>query len=179
MIKHIKNFAPWVKLDELVNELPLEQETIKLYGRAIQVPRLTSWHGVGSYTFSGLTRDALPWTKTLLDLKYLLVVSEQVEFNSCLANYYRDGSDSVAWHSDDEPELGPTSDDIVIASLSFGDTRRFLTRCKETKQKQEYTLEHGDLIVMAGNFQQTHEHCVPKTKKHKNPRLNLTYRVRI
>ena len=52
-----------------------------------------------------------------------------------LANLYRDGHDSVAWHSDDEPSLGQNP---TIASLSFGDTRNFEMRKKPAKVSSQF-----------------------------------------
>jgi alkylated DNA repair dioxygenase AlkB len=90
-----------------------------------------------------------------------------------LANLYRDGKDSMGCHADDEKELGPNP---VIASLSLGDERLFRLHHKKTKDKLDIVLGHGDLLVMAGTLQHYWMHAVPKTKKLKTPRINLTFR---
>jgi alkylated DNA repair dioxygenase AlkB len=169
-----------LSIETVVDSLPLKQDTIRLYGRWLRVPRLTSWHGEGSYTFSGRTMQAAPFPAVLESLRKKVSEAAGVEFNSCLANYYRDGSDSVNWHADNEPELGPTPDNVVIASLSFGDVRRFLIRPKGNPGcVREFRLEPGSLLIMRGSLQQTHEHSVPKTRIPRDPRLNLTFRVRV
>lgn len=166
-------------IETVASALPLKQETIRLYGRWLRVPRLTSWHGAGTYTFSGRTMQAHPFTPAIEALRQEVSKAAGVEFNSCLANYYRDGGDSVSWHADDEPELGPSPDNVVIASLSFGDVRRFLIRAKGNPESvREFYLEPGSLLVMRGSLQQTHEHSIPKTRIPRDPRLNLTFRVR-
>jgi alkylated DNA repair dioxygenase AlkB len=101
-------------------------------------------------------------------------------YNSVLANYYRSGRDAVAWHSDDEEELGPAP---TIASVSFGATRRFLIRergCADHDTRHLRTwkldLEHGDLLVMRNHAQTDYLHALPRTTAVKGPRLNLTFR---
>lgn len=161
-----------ISLSDLVGELPLRQESIRLYGKDIPTPRLTSWHGDGGYTFSGKTLEPNGWTPLLSQLLDLLEQETGVRFNSVLCNLYRDGSDSVSWHADDEPEVtGP------IASVSIGDNRTFKIRNNETREVTSYQLGGGSLLVMPLGLQQTHQHCVPKTKKPVGPRLNLTFRV--
>ena len=66
-------------------------------------------------------------------------------FNSCLANLYRDGTDSMGFHSDDEPELGP---EPTIASISLGARRRFVLRHRATRERWTWELGAGDLLVM-------------------------------
>jgi alkylated DNA repair dioxygenase AlkB len=97
-------------------------------------------------------------------------------FNSVLANLYRDGSDSMGWHADNEQEVGPRVSDRHIASLSFGATRRFLVRSNEQKVKHEFRLASGDLLVMRGTAQCEFKHSLPKTAKAVGPRVNLTFR---
>lgn len=114
-----------------------------------------------------------PWFPALLDLKQRCENVAKTPFNSVLANLYRDGNDSNGWHSDNEPELGP---EPVIASLSFGEARLFHLKHKETKQKLSFELTPGSLLIMAGDMQQHWLHTVPKTKKTKSQRINLTFR---
>ncbi len=94
-------------------------------------------------------------------------------YNSVLANLYRSGADGVAWHSDDEPELGP---EPAIASLSLGETRRFTLRHKSAGEQVAVDLHHGDLLLMHGPLQRFWQHQIAKSKKPLGPRINLTYR---
>lgn len=100
---------------------------------------------------------------------------EPAPFNCVLLNLYRDGNDSMGWHSDDEPELGP---DPVIASLSLGQPRRFVLRHRQDRQqpKIELLLDDGSLLLMRGSTQHHWQHALPRTRLACEPRLNLTFR---
>ncbi len=157
-------------------ETPWRQEKLKLYGRRIPLPRLTAWYGEPgtAYSYSGISREPLPWTAPLRELKARVEAACETGFNSALLNLYRDGRDSVDWHSDDEPELGP-----VVASLSLGATRRFLLKHKTKKDVDAvaFELAAGDLLVMKGGTQRHWRHRVPKTAKPVGPRINVTFRA--
>jgi alkylated DNA repair dioxygenase AlkB len=150
-----------------------EQHTITLYGRTVLTPRLTSWMGDGPYRYSGIVNEPTPWPDALADLRERLRNELGVDFNSCLANLYRDGSDSMGYHSDNEPELGgrPT-----IASISLGDPRRFVLRHRSTGERWSWDLGHGDLLVMRDESQGDYAHAIPKTSRPVGPRMNLTFR---
>jgi alkylated DNA repair dioxygenase AlkB len=163
---------------ELYNNTNWRQDSISFYGKSIPVPRLTAWYGDfgKSYTYSGIKMEPESWTPELLKIKSKIETLADMEFNSVLLNLYRSGKDSVSWHSDDEPELGKNP---VIASVSFGDTRRFIFRQKNSKdaKKIEIELDHGSFLIMKGETQHFWQHQVPKTSKPVNPRINLTFRV--
>lgn len=157
----------------LRNELKWQQEKIQLFGKPVLQPRLQAWHGDKSYTYSGLSMHPQPWTPTLLQLKSRCEAVAKHTFNSVLANLYRDGQDSMGWHQDNETELGTNP---VIASLTLGESRRFVLRHLATKEKYEVELGHGSLLIMAGETQHYWQHSVPKTAKAKGERINLTFR---
>ncbi|WP_328824532.1 alpha-ketoglutarate-dependent dioxygenase AlkB family protein [Thalassotalea algicola] len=161
--------------DTLQSSLNWRQDEIYVYGRAVAIPRLQAWYGDSGqeYQYSGLKMTAMPWTKELVDIKAKIEAVTGCQFNSCLANLYRDGSDTVGWHSDDEPELGAQP---VIASLSLGETRNFQLKHKTLKEKLTIPLNSGSLLVMAGETQHAWQHCLPRTKRLKSPRINLTFR---
>ena len=166
-------------LRELAEEIPWVQNKIKFYGKESLVPRLESWHGDEgmSYTYSGIKMDAKPWTKNLLKIKESIEPIAKTTFNSVLINYYRDGKDRVAWHSDDEKELGKNP---VIASVSLGAERKFKLRHKKYKENQlqhEVFLQNGSLLLMSGSTQHHWLHEIPRTAKPIGPRINLTFRV--
>ncbi|ELP5727530.1 alpha-ketoglutarate-dependent dioxygenase AlkB [Vibrio vulnificus] len=158
---------------ELKHCLAWEQKHIRMFGRQVLQPRLQAWYGDERYHYSGLTLDPLPWTATLAKLKSSCETAAGTTFNSVLANLYRDGQDSMGWHQDNEPELGVNP---IIASVNLGETRRFVLQHKLTKQKIEFELTSGSLLVMGGTTQHYWQHCVPKTAKIKSERINLTYR---
>jgi alkylated DNA repair dioxygenase AlkB len=161
----------------LLETLPLKAEALHLYGRDVLTPRLVSWHGDlgASYAYSGSRFEPSPWPDVVGSTRERL--REIGEFNSMLVNYYRDGQDSVGFHADDEPELGPASpDDVLIASVSLGSRRRFVLKKRSTGEVREFSLGLGDLLVMGGAVQKHWVHCVPKTVRPVGPRLNLTFR---
>ena len=164
-------------LGELRDTTAWRQETIKLYGKSISVPRLTAWYGDEgtSYFYSGITNVPRPWTPVLLEVKRAVEPPSGVVFNSVLLNCYRTGKDSVSWHADDEPEFG---EQPVIASVSFGGTRTFQFKHKKRKElKASLELTHGSLLIMRGDTQANWLHQIPKTAKHVEERLNLTFRA--
>jgi len=160
----------------LMSEITWRQDHITMFGKQTPLPRLTAWFGDPgfSYTYSGIEMAPEPWTPTLRDLKDICDRIANCSFNSALANLYRTGKDGVAWHSDNEVELGRTP---VIASLSLGGTRKFqLRRTDDPSEKREIEVNSGDLIVMSGPTQQLWVHQIPKTATHVDPRINLTFR---
>jgi alkylated DNA repair dioxygenase AlkB len=161
---------------ELENDVNWKQDYIKLYGKPIPLPRLTAWYGDEgkSYIYSGIEQHPDPWTSTLEMIKNRIESVANVKFNSVLLNLYRDGKDSVSWHSDDEPELG---ENPIIGSVSLGGTRRFCLKHKESNQKIEIELAHGSFLLMRGELQHYWLHQVPKTQKAVTPRINLTFRI--
>jgi alkylated DNA repair dioxygenase AlkB len=159
----------------LLDELAWEEESIRIYGRPVKVPRLTCWYGEPGavYTYSGVVHDPLPWTALLNRLRRQVEALSGRQFNSVLGNLYRDGNDSMGWHGDKEKELGPMP---FIASLSFGERRTFKIRHNRTKETVTIDLSNGSLLLMGGVIQKHWRHCVPKTKQAKKGRINLTFR---
>ena len=166
-------------MERLRTTLPLGPQTIRLAGRDVLSPRLVSWHGDPNayYRYSGRTFAPNPWTPELLALKAWVDAVVGAAFNSVLANYYRDGRDSMGEHADDEPELGPSRDNVLIASVSLGARRRFLLRDRRRRTTQELALGDGNLLVMGGTTQRYFTHRVPRTAESVAPRMNLTFRV--
>lgn len=163
-------------LQKLVNAILWQQDEITIYGKRYVTRRKTAWYGEAalSYTYSGTTRTALPWTPELRELKSLVEKLSGETYNSCLLNLYHDGTDGMSWHSDDEKMLKKNG---AIASMSFGAERKFSFKHKKTKQTVSIVLEHGSLLVMKGNVQQHWLHALPKSVKVKSPRVNLTFRT--
>ena len=161
-------------LQTLLLETPWRQDTLNFGGKMVAVPRLQAWYGERRYGYSGLKLTPLPWTPVLDAIRSKITATTGLAFNSALVNYYRDGNDSVAWHSDNERELGP---DPLIASLSLGAARRFELKHRTVKQsKVNLTLENGSLLLMGSGLQQHWLHQLPKDAGISAPRLNLTFR---
>ena len=153
-----------------------KQDKIKIYNKTIPLPRYTSWYGdIGKhYTYSGIKYSPNKWNKGLLYIKNQIEKVVKITFNSVLINWYRDGEDYLNWHSDNEGKLGKNP---VIASVNFGETRDFLIRKLDKSTTIKIPLKHGTLLIMHGELQDYWQHSIPKRKKIKKSRVNLTFRV--
>lgn len=163
--------------EELRVSVPWRKDRIRLYGKEHDVPRLHQWFADDgmSYTWSGIRMEASPWVPALREIRERLKVKTDIHFNTVLANLYRDGGDTVGWHADDEPELGP---EPVIASVSLGAERDFVLQHKaKSNLKEIIRLPHGSLLLMRGRTQACWQHCVPRRKKVRDARINLTFRL--
>ncbi len=163
----------WYKV--LEEKIVWKQEGMKMYGKFLDFPRLTAWYGDEGkvYKYSGLVNTPLPFTSELIEIKETIEKRMSVSFNAALLNLYRDGKDSMGWHSDDEKELG---NNPVIASLSFGATRTFQLKHKINKEKRTILLINNSLLMMRGTTQHFWRHQIPKTAQQLKPRINITFR---
>lgn len=162
--------------DALLAGVRWRQDTITLWGKVHDVPRLQQWFADDGmvYTWSGIRMEPAPWIAPLERLRERLHEALGLRFNTALANLYRDGNDTVGWHADDEPELGEAP---VIASVSLGAARDFVLRHRTRPELvQSISLTHGSLLVMEGDTQQHWRHSVPRRKRVQAPRINLTFR---
>ena len=146
-----------------------------IFGKHYITRRKNAWYGDGpfNYTYSKIKRTALPWTNELLEIKHVVENNESTKFNSCLLNFYHDGDDGMGWHSDNEKELIKNG---VIASISLGAERKFSFKHKKNKEKIDLILGNGSLLVMKEQIQTHWMHQLPKSKKIREPRINLTFR---
>lgn len=161
--------------NELWNTIDFQQNEIKIFGKTFPTPRLESFHSKENkyYSYSGIKLPSKPFNVTLEKLLENVEQATKSKFNCILINLYRDGSDSNGWHADNEKELGPNP---IIASLSFGATRRFDLRNNLTTEKYSINLNSGDLLWMDNRIQNNYKHQIAKTKKVSEPRINLTFR---
>lgn len=162
----------------LYNTIEWKNDEANIFGKRIITNRKVAWYGDSnySYTYSNSTKQALTWTKELLELKACVEKLTETSFNSCLLNLYHNGNEGMAYHSDDEASLGKNA---TIASLSFGAERKFLFQHKKTKETISIELENGSLLVMKAETQAHWAHRLPLSTKIKNPRINLTFRTMI
>jgi alkylated DNA repair dioxygenase AlkB len=172
----------WVEVREadrlliaLRDELAWEQREIVLFGRRVLQPRLIAWAGALGYRYSGQTLEPRASTPATAALMARVVEHTHVPFNHVLLNRYRDGSDSIGLHADDEPELGP---DPVVATLSLGATRRFVLRPRHARlgPSRSLDVQHGSLLVMGGTCQRHYVHGVPRQSGVTGERISLTFR---
>jgi len=162
----------------LINNIQWRQDKIKIFGKLIDQPRLTAFYGDANkdYSYSGIVMKPIDWNDDLLFIRKRVEDVAKIKFSSVLLNYYRDGNDSMGWHSDDEKELGKNP---VIGSVSFGESRVFQMRHKFQKdlKKVDITLYNGSFLLMKGATQHFWQHQIPKTKRELESRINLTFRV--
>ena len=164
-------------LQKFIADAPWKQTVQKMYDKEVVTPRLTAWYGdLGTdYSHPGRISNPTPWTADLLAIKEAVEPLAGTKFNSVLLSYYRDGNDSVAWHSDKESILGKHP---VIASVSFGQVRSFDIRNKtDHSEKYSVRLEHGSFLLMKSGLQEHWEHRIAKSVKPMKGRINLTFRV--
>ncbi len=200
---YIPDFLNLETANELFNSLAqgvkFETKYMNFSGSLIGFPRKTAYFGEKDYSYSGIThskQDFPPVLNSIIKLvKENSFVTNTVsvknldKLNSCLINCYENENDSVSYHSDNEKELGPDFEkNILVVSLSLGETRNFSIRTKESNQKaigkenidnfkMDVELKHGSLAIMYGDFQHKYEHAILKEKTRKNARINLTFRV--
>ena len=160
----------------LLRDIEWKNDEAIIFNKHIITKRKVAWYGDRqfAYTYSKTTKLALPWTQELLELKLLAERLSGATYNSCLLNLYHDGSEGMAWHSDDEQSLGPNT---VIASISLGATRKFAFKHKRSKETHSLILEHGSLLVMQGATQTHWLHRLPPTTTVSQARVNLTFRT--
>jgi alkylated DNA repair dioxygenase AlkB len=163
--------------DRLLAEVPWRQDKIRMYGKSFDLPRLQQWFGDPglSYVWSGIVMHPLPWTPTLLEIKSAVEDQAGETFNTVLLNRYRNGNDTVAWHADDEKDLG---EEPTIASVTLGAERDFQLRHNTRADVEDRTirLTHGSMLVMGGRTQHFWKHQVPRRKRVDGERINLTFR---
>lgn len=173
-----------VNFEELWGMRPEEKSIIKLRGKEIRTPRWTQSFG-RQYYFTGMNHDAIDIPQAIKvfidyinDLDYFKTFPK---INMCLANWYEDGSHYIGFHSDDERPIAlRPSGESLIFSISFGETRDFVLRNKETSEDLRLKLTDRSIVVMGGLCQKTHKHSVPKVSGKKGKvlkkRINLTFR---
>lgn len=162
---------------QLLKEIPWQQDDITIFGKKYKQPRLTSFFGNEGkpYSYSNITMEPHNWSELLLKIKSKVEQTTGKTYSSVLLNLYRDGKDSNGWHADNEKELGQNP---AIASVSFGEKRTFQLKHNSLKEaKQNIVLENGSLLLMKGPTQHYWKHQIPKTSKPINPRINLTFRT--
>lgn len=161
---------------QLLTKIAWKFDEAIIFGKHIITKRKIAWYAQMpfTYSYSGITRQSLPWTEELLELKSLVEKVSGETYNSCLLNLYHDGNEGVSWHSDGEKELKKNG---AIGSLSFGAERKFMFKHKQSKEVISIALASGSLLIMQGSTQTHWQHRLPLSKSIKTPRINLTFRT--
>ena len=160
----------------LLDSIEWKNDEAIIFGKKYITKRKVAWYGDRpyQYAYSNITKNALPWTKELLQLKNIVEKESGEQYNSCLLNLYHNGEEGMAWHCDAEKDLKKNG---AIGSLSFGAERKFSFKHKENKETVSVLLENGSLLVMKDQTQSFWLHRLPPTKKIFQPRINLTFRT--
>ncbi len=162
--------------NELMNTIPWKQDEVFLFGKKIITKRKVAWFADAgiAYTYTGVKKSGLQWTEALLEIKQKVEAITGANYNACLLNLYHEGEEGMGWHQDNEKEIVAESS---IASLSFGANRKFAFKHATTNERLDIELANGSLLDMKGVIQQHWYHSLPKTKKVKQLRINLTFRL--
>lgn len=156
--------------DNLEATVPWRSERRQMYDRVVDVPRLVCFYAENQPLPDALLTEA----KDALSSHYFDELGEP--FATSGLCFYRDGSDSVAWHGDDTGRS--RTEDTMVAILSLGAARPLLLRPRGGGESIRFNLGHGDLLVMGGSCQRTWEHCVPKSARALGPRISVQFRTR-
>ena len=158
--------------ERLVTDVPWQADRRSMYDRVVEVPRLVSSYGPGD----ALPDPVLASARDELNEHYVGrhgAPDEQL-FRRAGLCFYRTGDDSIAWHGD---RVGSFIDrDTMVGILSLGAPRTLAVRSRRTGHVERFPLGHGDLLVMGGSCQRTHEHAIAKTKKAVGPRISVQCR---
>jgi alkylated DNA repair dioxygenase AlkB len=161
--------------DSLLQNIPWKNDEVVVFGKRIVTKRKTAWYGDSNYVYiySNTIKQALPWSRELVNLKQIVENLSNTKFNSCLLNLYHNGNEGMGWHSDDEKSIEGNS---TIASVSLGADRKFSFKHKQSNKTISVLLEHGSLLLMKDVTQKNWLHSLPKSSKITLPRINLTFR---
>ncbi|XP_013869820.1 DNA oxidative demethylase ALKBH2 [Austrofundulus limnaeus] len=173
----------FTRLEEEVVYSAGDDAKVQVFGKVYNIPRKQATYGdTGlTYTYSGITRSASPWTPTLEYIRETVTKATGQTFNFVLINRYKDGRDHMGEHRDDEKELDPS---CPIASVSLGAARDFVFRHRDSRGKGssrqiepvKLELAHGSLLLMNPPTNTFWYHSLPVRKKVLSPRINLTFR---
>ncbi len=185
---YINNILTSYELNNLVSYLDnLEFRKGKL-GKTKEIPRLQLWYHqkekyfCEEWKFKYDRWESNTYSPYLLDIQNKInsltknfVSNDKLNFNSCLINKYRNGSDSIKPHRDTPLSFGeyPT-----ISGLSLKSERKIVIKPinKELYNEEfEFLLEPNSLFIMSGASQKYFTHEIPKCESDLE-RYSLTFR---
>jgi len=159
----------------MIDDIDWQQEHVTMDSKAVYAPRLVAVFGPegAKYSYSGSTKITSGWYSPIEKIKNVLLEAFGQDYNFALCNYYRNGHDSIGFHSDKEKDI---IEDSIIASLSLGATRDFYLENNDTQETIKVPLPSGSILLMKGKCQKLYRHSVPKDTTTK-PRINITFRL--
>jgi alkylated DNA repair dioxygenase AlkB len=149
--------------------LPWHEESVRLFGRTLPVPRRIAWVADAGidYRYSGRAHMGTGWPGWLEDLKSRLRADFGRAFNHLVFNQYRDGEDCMGWHRDDE--RGVVGE---VAILSLGATRTLRWRHARSGPSASIRLDAGSLLRLDGRIY----HSLVRELNLQHERISLSFR---
>jgi len=151
-------------MDDLEREIEWRQGRRMIFDEIVTEPRLSRCHRM-----TGATPNTTP---RIIDMKRATEDLLGLNLTDPFLNFYRDGTDSVAFHADRELRHSP---EAVVAIVTLGSRRPFRIRADRGGPAIDLAPATGDLIVMGGACQHEFQHAVPKSK-HGGPRISVSMR---
>ena len=169
-IRYLRDALPAARAQtwfaQLRDGIEWHSERREMYGREVDVPRLTASFRLDDPGLPAALREA---ADAVLGLT-------RIDFDSAGLNFYRDGNDSVAPHNDHLEEL---QRGYPIALLSLGATRRMTIRAKRPPRRVlNVDLEPGSLLLMSWRTQRHYDHAIPKARAPVGARISIAFRRR-
>ena len=172
------DYVKGLEVSENPKEIPhlLQTPKIKVFGKVCKQNRNVGFFSDESmgYAYSGQIMKSQRLPTVLKKLIQDINTRFETNFNGILINHYRDGTDYIGKHRDDEKGLDTNK--RAVASISFGSQRKFRIRNNEGKIVQDIETEHGMFMMMYNDFQKMYTHEIPIQKKVKEPRWSITFR---
>ena len=165
-----KDADHWLNWLQQENNVAWAKESFSIFGRRVTAPRRLAWFGDAglNYRYTGTDHMAEGWPTALSALRDRVQAAAAQEFNFLLLNRYANGQQYMGWHRDDEAGCAGN-----IASLSLGAPRRFRYESEINGKSEQIDLEHGSLLLFDGR----RRHCLAKTVRPVEERINLTFRL--
>ena len=177
------------QFEQMWNQHPEERGKVIIYGQEKTIPRYQQSY-LQSYKFSGVESKAkdlpaifqpyLDWCNLTYNLTHNLTppdLSPRYSYNQVLLNWYHP-EHYIGTHWDDESQLVPNS---PIATISFGQSRKFRIRDREKKIVKDIQTGHGTVLIMGGKFQKEFKHEIVKVTGKKlesmDRRISFTARI--
>lgn len=193
VLAYIPNILP----DDMVNNLTDEFRNLEFYAGMMEngtpIHREQIWFQNEGYYFCNqwVNRfprwEAHPYPSAIQHLQDYLqhtivpelsaihpVVQPDITLNSCLLNWYRDGSQFIPPHRDNAVSFG---ENPTILGVSIGAERTFrLVRRQAPHQEYTLRLANNSLFMMAGATQRYYLHEILPEPECTQERWSLTFR---
>ena len=138
--------------------------------------RCVAYYGPHPYHYGNTFHDPnpLPNNSYISEIiKHVSSVLPGLKFNSVLLTKFRDGSDFIPPHSDDEECI---AHDSTIATISLGATREISFYSVANGGTTPLQLSHGSMYCMTRKSQNLFKHAIPRHDPCSGIRISITLR---